>query len=281
MNVMRIAILGVAAIAAGGAALLARGLLGGGTPEVQANIPDTIEIVEVLVASDRIEPGRVLTAESVRWEEWPDSSVSPELVTSDANPDIEEFIVDAVARAPLLPGEPITEQKIARVGSGTFMAANLSPGMRAVSIPISEESGAGGFILPNDRVDVLLTRELADTPDGETVFHASTILTDVRVLAIDQVIRQEEEQEYVVARTATLETSPAQSEVIAQAQASGVLSLALRSLGDESVAQTGGASLLAGQGSGVTVLRYGIARGGERDLTTGVETSFIAGGPGE
>jgi pilus assembly protein CpaB len=281
MNVMRIAILGVAAIAAGGAALLVRGLLGGGTPEVQANIPDFIEIVEVLVASERIEPGRILTAETVRWAEWPDNSVSPELVTSDANPDIEEFIVDAVARAPLLPGEPITEQKIARVGSGTFMAANLSPGMRAVSIPVSPESGAGGFILPNDRVDVLLTRELEDTPDGESVFQASTILMDVRVLAIDQVLRQEEEQEYVVARTATLETSPAQSELIAQAQATGVLSLALRSLGDESIGGTGGASLLAGQGSGVTVLRYGIARGGERDLTTGVETSFIAGGSGE
>jgi pilus assembly protein CpaB len=161
------------------------------------------------------------------------------------------------------------------------MSAILPAGMRAVGTRISADTSAGGFILPNDRVDVILTRELADTPDGETVFQASTILMDVRVLAIDQVIRQEEEQEFVVARTATLETSPSQSELIAQAQATGVLSLALRSLGDESIAATGGASLLAGQGSGVTVLRYGIARGGERDLTTGIETNFIAGGPGE
>ena len=281
MNVMRIAILGVAAIAAGAAALLVRGLIGGGTPEVQANIPDPIEVVEVLVASERIEPGRVLQSGSVRWEEWPDTSVAPELVTSDAYPDIDEFLEDAVARAPLIAGEPITEQKIARVGSGTFMAANLSPGMRAVSIPVSAESGAGGFILPNDRVDVILTRELAETPEGEPVFQASTILTDVRVLAIDQVLRQEEDQEYVVARTATLETSPGQSELIAQAQASGILSLALRGLGDDAIAATGGSAGFGEQGGGVTVLRYGIARGGERNLTTGVQTRFIAGGPGE
>jgi pilus assembly protein CpaB len=278
MNVMRIAILGVAAIAAGAAAFLVRGLLGGGTSEVQANIPEPIEVVQVLVASERIEPGRVLTQDSVRWEDWPESSAAPELITSDAHPDIEEFVKDAVARAPLIAGEPIAEQKLARVGSGTFMAANLKPGTRAVSIPVSVESGAGGFILPNDRVDVILTRELPETPEGEAVFQASTILNDVRVLAIDQVLRQEEDQEYVVARTATLELAPPQSELIAQAQATGTLSLALRGLGDDSIIATGGASL-GSSGSDVTVLRYGVARGGERDLTVGVQTRSIAGGP--
>jgi len=282
MNVMRIAILGIAAIAAGAAALLVRGLIGGGTPDVQANIPEAVEVVDVLVAADRVEPGRVLTAAETRWEGWPVTVVSPELVTRDAHPEMEEFLVDAVARAPLLPGEPITEDKIARVGSGTFMAATLAPGQRAVSIPISEESGAGGFILPNDRVDVILTREIAseDETSNITRYFASTILMDVRVLAIDQVLRQEEDQSSVVARTATLELSPGQSELISQAQASGTLSLALRGLGDQSVGDTGAgmAAFGADGGSSVTVLRYGIARGNEKNLAVDVPAQITSGG---
>ena len=279
MNVMRIAILGVAAIAAGAAALLVRGLLGGGTPDVQANIPEPVEVIEVLVATDRIEPGRALTSETVRWEAWPDTAVSPELITQDAYPDLDEFVEQAVARAPLIAGEPITEQKIARVGSGTFMAATLGPGKRAISIPITEESGAGGFILPNDRVDVILTRELDEDGTNVALFEASTILFDVRVLAIDQVIRQEEEQQAVVARTATLELSPGESELIARAQASGTLSLALRGLGDQTIGDAGRARAFDGdRGADVTVLRYGIARENEGSLIMGADTRFIAGG---
>lgn len=287
MNVMRIAILGVAAIAAGAAAFLVRGILGGGTPEVQANVPEPIAVVQVLVANDRIEPGRLLTADTVRWEDWPDTVASTELITQEDHPDLDEFLKDAVTRSPLLAGEPITETKIAHVGSGTFMAATLAPGKRAVSIPISAESGAGGFILPNDRVDVILTRELAQDQDGQDVYEARTILLDVRVLAIDQTVRQDEEQESVVARTATLELDPTQSELISQAQATGTLSLALRGLGDNTLAVGGGTIPFGGGGEeAMTVFRYGIARGGERNLTTGpdkgitgVQTRFIVGGP--
>ena len=264
MNITRIAILGVAAVAAIGAAVLVRGILGGGTPEVQAEVPEPqFEIINVLVAAESVEPGRILDVDSVRWEEWPDTNVSNELITQDDYPDLEDFIGGAVSRAPLIAGEPITEMKIVRADSGSFMSATLGDGMRAVSIPISAESGAGGFILPNDRVDVILTRELGD--EDEAAFQSDTILDDVRVLAIDQVIRQEDDQEYVVANTATLELSPWQSVLLAQAQATGELSLALRGLGDATVA---GVSSL-GQNSNVTVLRYGFERGGERNLIVG------------
>jgi pilus assembly protein CpaB len=282
MNVMRIAILGFAAIAAGAAALLVRGVLGGGTENAEATIPvPQVEIVEVLVAADRIEPGRVLTEETVRWTEWPSTSLAPELVTRETHPEISDFITDAVARAPMLSGEPITEEKIARVGSGSFMAATIAPGKRAVSIPVSAESGAGGFILPNDRVDVILTRELGS--DDVPLFRADAILYDVRVLAIDQVLRQEEEQEFVVAQTATLELAPSESELIAQAEATGTLSLALRGLGDDALVAGGGASSLGDTGGAVTVLRYGRARQGERSLITGGPTVSInqVGGGGE
>lgn len=264
MNIVRLGILGIAALAAGAVALLVRGVVGGGTADVQANVPNLqFEIAQVLVASQRVEPGRILTADSVRWAQWPDDEVGGELITRDVHPDLVEYIEGAVARAPLIAGEPITEDKIVRTDSASFMAATLGDGKRAVSIPISAESGAGGFILPNDRVDVILTYEAED--EIVTTFRSQTLLNDVRVLAIDQVLRQEDGQEYVVANTATLELSPNQSEILAQAQATGELSLALRGLGDEEVVS--GAGLR--QGGDVVVLRYGVTRGGEKNLIVG------------
>ena len=264
MNIVRIGILGIAAIAAGAVAFLVRGIVGGGTADVQANIPTPqFEIAQVLVAAERVEPGRALTADSVRWAQWPDDGVEPGLITRDVHPDLAEFVEGAVARAPLIAGEPITENKIVRTDSAGFMAATLGEGMRAVSIPISAESGAGGFILPNDRVDVILTREVEN--DIERAFQSRALLSDVRVLAIDQVLRQEDGQEYVVANTATLELTLTQSELLAQAQATGELSLALRGLGDETVISDGGLR----QGDDVIVLRYGVARDGERNLIVG------------
>ena len=108
-----------------------------------------------------------------------------------------------------------------------FMAATLSDGMRAISIPISTDSGAGGFILPNDRVDVILTRK----PDGNgTRGFAKTIVTNLRVLAVDQTYRQEKDTRTVVGKTATVEVSPEQAELIAGAGIGGVLSLSLAPL---------------------------------------------------
>ncbi|MEY4878946.1 MAG: hypothetical protein RJB62_415 [Pseudomonadota bacterium] len=264
MNVTRIAVLGVAAIAAVGAALLVRGMLGG-NQDVEATVEPEFQIVEVMVATDRIEPGRVLTVDQVRWEEWPSTAISDELITQEAHPEIAEFIVGAVARAPLIEGEPITEAKIVRTGNGTFLSATLGPGKRAVSIPISAQTGAGGFVLPNDRVDVILTREISG---GEvTSYRSDTIVRDIRVLAIDQTFRKEDGVEFLVASTATLELAPSEAELIAQAQSSGELSLALRGLGDEIILDEGASSLRSG--TGVNVLRYGVARAGEVGLITG------------
>lgn len=270
MNVTRIVVLAVAAIAAGAAAFLVRGILGGGTADVEASAPlPQIEVSDVLVASARIEPGRKIAAGDVRWDKWPSAAVSAGMVTQSANPDLATFVDGAVTRAPLLPGEPLTEEKIVRTDSAGFMAATIAPGRRAVSIPITAESGAGGFILPNDRVDVILTRNLGDEAVGE--YGSDIILHDVRVLAINQMPRQPEDgQDALVGQTATLELSPAQAELIAQAQASGILSLALRGLGDMTIAGGGGGSIFGNDRAGtVTVLRYGITRGVESNLVTG------------
>lgn len=259
MNHKRIAVLGVAAIAAGIAALLVRGMLGGGTQDVQASLfPEEYVTVEILVAVEAIAPGRRLSEDAVRWQTWLESSVAAEFMTSEDYPEIAEAIDGAVVRAPLVAGEPITETKIVRAGNASFMAATITSGKRAMAIPISEELGAGGFVLPNDRVDVILTREVER--DETMFFQSNMILQDVRVLASDQVLHQEDDQQFKIASTVTLELSLFESVLIAQAQATGVLSLALRALGDNAeVVVRGSSSLVRSRANGVTVIRYGIA----------------------
>ena len=114
------------------------------------------------------------------------------------------------------------------------MAAVLPGGMRAVSTEISPETGAGGFILPNDRVDVILSRreKNPDRTNPTDVIVSEIVLSNIRVLAIDQAPREKDGQNSVVGKTATLELKPAQAEILARARQSGTLSLALRSMLD-------------------------------------------------
>ena len=254
MNRSRIIILGVAAIAAIVAALLVRGLLGGGTEKTVAAVaPHPVNTVRVLVAATRIQAGTKLTPQSVRWQEWPKSAVDASFITAAGNPNLDQIVKGVVARAPMVAGEPLSTTKVIHADSSGFMAAQLAPGMRAVSIGIDAKSSAGGFILPNDRVDVLLTRQLQGQQHN---FASSTILKDVRVLAVDQTYAQKQDEKVVVGKTATLELTPHQAVIVARASASGTLSLSLRPLGE-----TGTQHALADAGtSGVSVIRYGIAR---------------------
>jgi pilus assembly protein CpaB len=143
--------------------------------------------------------------------------------------------VGSIARVPFSDGEPIREAKLIRADGSGYMAAILPTGMRAVSTDISPETGAGGFILPNDHVDVILTRRDRDAEqsNGGVETHVSeTILNNVRVLAIDQTVEEKNGQRVVVGKTATLELSPPMAERLALAHQLGTLSLALRSLVD-------------------------------------------------
>ena len=266
MNVMRIAILGVAAIAAGAAALLVRGMLGGGTAATQAAAPAVAITTDVLVASRDIVPGHVLSADLVRWDPWPKSAVSSTLVTKEKQPDISKAIAGAVVRAPLIAGQPITDANIVHAGAAGFLAATLTPGMRAIGMTVTPQTSAGGFILPNDRVDVVLTRELPGSGSPKQ-YESETILQDVRVLAVDQTSHQEKDQQSVVGKTATLEMTPYQAELVAHAEQSGVLSLTLRALGDSSGDPTIGnvgrarpaqVAAQSGDKSAVVVFRYGL-----------------------
>jgi pilus assembly protein CpaB len=168
-----------------------------------------------------------------------------------------------VVRSPVLSGQPITSNAIVHGDAAGFMAAMLGTGMRAVSITISTDSGAGGFILPNDRVDLLLTQKLDGSPPRVRV---TTLLSDIRVLAMDQTFKQEKDTKTVLAKTATLELTPSQAEIVARAAGMGILALSLRSLDESAVAANtppGANKKNPSEGSEnepVTVYRYGIGK---------------------
>ena len=230
MNTQRVIVLGIALVAAGAAAFMVRSLIGGGTPQVQARpAPPPIAMSEVLVASSNLQPGQKLTPDLVRWEKWPSNSVDASFITHTAVGSPEEAVKGTVVRAPMQAGQPIVQTAIVHGDAAGFMAAMLTPGMRAVSIVISAESGAGGFILPNDRVDVILTRKFDGNPPRVA---AKAILSNVRVLAVDQTFTQQKDTKTVIGKTATVELTPEQAELISSAQSAGQLSLALRPLGD-------------------------------------------------
>ena len=264
MNTRRLVVLLLAAVAAGGAALLVRGLIGGGTTKADARLePPPIAISNVLVATSNLQPGEAISAALVRWQKWPTSSVDPGFIQQTGAVSAAAAVAGTVARAPIVAGEPITYTKIIRSDATGFMAATLQPGMRAVSIPVTIASVAGGFILPNNHVDIILTEISSDSPKRAT---SRTVLADVRVLAIDQTTADKSPKSD--AKTVTLELSPDQVQTISRAQASGALSLALRALGDHGAEQS--ASQLAGTHSGgdsgsgeVAIIRYGIVRGGQ------------------
>ena len=137
------------------------------------------------------------------------------------------------------------------------MSAILPRGMRAVSTKISPETGAGGFILPNDRVDVILTKkEKNESIGGSETFNSETILANVRVLAIDQTVKEEDGRQVVVGKTATLELAPEQAEVLTLAEQMGEMSLALRSLAD---AAPGSEDDRVYRSGSIKVVKFGVA----------------------
>ena len=234
MNTARIVVLAIAIGAGGIAAYLASGSDKEAAQPVAA--APQIPTMDVLVAKDDIGLGQTVTAENMQWQTWTESSSSGSFIRKKDRPEAIKDIVGSIARAPFIAGEPIREQKLVKANGSGFMAAILPTGMRAVSTEISAETGAGGFILPNDRVDVLLSKreKQQGTGDGPPIEIVSSqvVVKNVRVLAIDQAPKEKEGQNAVLGKTATLEMTPDDVEVLAKARLSGTLSLALRSIAD-------------------------------------------------
>src|SRR6266480_409744 len=174
MNTARIVVLTIALIAGAVAAYLASGI-GDKPPPTEAI---TLQTVDVLVAKSDIGLGQTVTAEAVQWQTWPAATASNSFIRRNDRPDATTQVAGSIARAPFIAGEPIREPKLVKANGSGFMAAILPAGMRAVSTEISPETGAGGFILPNDRVDVILSKRDKDRSGSGDVVNSEIILTN-------------------------------------------------------------------------------------------------------
>ncbi|HEY8576097.1 MAG TPA: Flp pilus assembly protein CpaB [Devosia sp.] len=238
MKPARIILLIVAIVAGGLAAFL---VTRGGSAPTTITQTEVIEEAkaQVLVARTPIGMGERLTPDMVAWQDWPEGALRSEYVTSSAMPDAPAALTGAVARFEFFPGEPIREAKLVRSEQG-YLSAVLSEGMRGVSVNVTPASSAGGFVVPNDHVDVLLT-----TGSGAAQ-QSQLILSNVRVLAIGQRLgelgvtgggenpgaAETTPATFTDATIATLELTPGQAETLVNASTAGQLSLTLRSVVD-------------------------------------------------
>ena len=254
MKAARVVVLTVA-LAAGGVAALLAGRSDKG-PALVAEAPK-FDTVDVLVAKADIPRGQTLSPADYSWEAWPASSAGSNFIRKNDRPNAIENLTGMIVRAPFIAGEPIREAKLVNAKGSGFMAAILPSGMRAVSTQISPETGAGGFILPNDRVDVIMTPRTSRDADKGGQNTSETILRNIRILAIDQTVEEKNGQKVVVGKTATLELSSSQAETLALSQQLGTLSLALRSIADGSADDSN--TDAADSRRNVNVVRFGVS----------------------
>lgn len=240
MSPIRLIILIGAAVAAIAAAFLVRNLAQAPAPVIQTEqqtVVETQEISEtkVLVARRDLEIGDFVTVDDLEWADWPEKSIVLGYRTEADSPNAIEELAGSVVRVPIFENEPVLPRKLVKKGDTGTMAALIEPGMRAMSVEISTESASGGFILPNDRVDVILTHQITQQSGGDIVERTATdtILQNVRVLAIDQIYLTEDEGgASQVGNTATLEVNSKEAELIALSQRKGAISLSLRPWSD-------------------------------------------------
>lgn len=219
---------------AGGAAYMTQTYLRAEREAMAKPAPEPVRAptTKVLVAAGELAAGTILKRSHIRWQDWPEDGVSDSYFVKQANPD--HKLEGAVIRQSLAPGEPITEQRIVRPGDRGFLAAMLSPGMRAISVPVNATTGISGLVFPGDKVDVVLTHtvEAEQSTTGTKRRASETVLHDIRVLALDQ-RTDDQDGKRIVAKTATVEVTPEQAEKISLAMQLGNLSLVLRPLARE------------------------------------------------
>lgn len=259
MKPARVLIIAVAVVAAGLAGILAMNLT---APTVQVNeiantVVEKMPMPEVLVVSANLPVGARLNEETMEWKGWPEDAVVEGLIRRDTRPEAVTELAGAVVRLPLFAGEPLRPEKIVD-SSSRIMSSLLPAGKRAIATEISVATSAGGFILPNDRVDVIMVRRKT----AEEGFVTEVILSNIRVLAIDQRIEEDADgNRTAVGTTATLELTPDQSKIITVAQQmADRLTLALRSVADVQESDTDGAKhLLSGEDgtSAIQLIRSG------------------------
>lgn len=237
MRARTVILLIVALVLATGTTMMARVWLASQRAVKTEVVPTPVPVPakSVLIARVALPRGQILRPEDLQWEQWPEGGIDTNYILQGTRSP--EAYSGWVARNPIAAGEPLTEAKIIAPGNRGFLAAVLRPGMRAVSVPVTVTSGISGFVFPGDQVDLIDTYSVQDRPQpgqtnsGPLQEHriSETVLRDIRVIAIDQKL-DSKPGDVTVAKTATFEVTPKQSEIIALANEMGKLSLSLRSL---------------------------------------------------
>lgn len=229
-------------------------------PPVVQTLEKKVDTTQVLVAKTEVGLGQVVNRENFRWQDWPQGAVSGGYIQNGkGGKDPMQALIGSVARAPIMKDEPITTSKLVKPGDGGVLAAILPAGMRAIATRIDEKTAVGSLILPNDHVDVILIQRKRGK-SGTEEFISDTLFRNVRVLAIGQLIEAKEGKKGADGKTATLELTPRQTELLALANSMGEISLALRSVADMSAANgpSAGNGLNAQRGNSIRIMRYGV-----------------------
>jgi pilus assembly protein CpaB len=259
MKAARIVVLGIAIAAGGVAALLAGRSHEPEAPKPQAPAP-VLETVDVLTAKTDLARGQVIDPSQIAWQAWPTASANENFIKRTARPDALNQFSGAIVRVPIAAGQPVYDPMVVFAKGSGFLAAVLPKGMRAVAIDISPDSDAGGFILPEDHVDILLTHhdKSAERTSGIEKIGTDTILENVRVLAVDQAAEEKSGQKVIIGKTATVELTPEQAETLANSRQLGALSLSLRSLMDSPTSLLAGDGERKYRGKSINTFRYGV-----------------------
>ena len=217
-------------------AVMAKNMFAGSGAPAAAAAPAPVDGPEVLVATRSLPVGTIIDAEALRYQRWPGELIQPAYFIKGVEGSVDpSALLGTVVRNEITAGQPLTQGALIKPGDRGFLAAALGPGMRAVTVAVSNTSGVNGFVFPGDRVDIMLTQEVAGGGEGETLKVAETVLRNVRVLASDQRTGSTDAEGKPIltsTSTVTLETTPRIAEKIAVAQTIGTLSLSLRSIAD-------------------------------------------------
>lgn len=282
MSPVRLIILLVAAAAAIGAVFLVRSVQqpqqAAAAELAPAAAPEPVKIPtkQILIAKNTITVGKYVAADDLAWQEWPADAPTDAFIDKEAEPEALEKMVGAVARLDVVKGEPVTKAKLVHPGRAGFMSVMLTPGMRAVSVEIDAETAAGGFIQPNDRVDVIVTREVESkdgSGNGMQNIRSDLILANIRVLAIDAIYGTPPAESNdapatgqgaaIIGSRATLELNERDATLLNTARKAGDISLTLRSVADSAAPQgaTGVGRVyrdgVSQDDGGIRVYRYG------------------------
>ncbi|MEO1045633.1 MAG: Flp pilus assembly protein CpaB [Pseudomonadota bacterium] len=233
MDKKKLVLLVGALVIALGTAFLARSMFAGASaPQtVAAEVPVQTG-PKVLVANRALPVGTIVTPDAFSFQPWPEELLEKAYFLEEATDG--SALLGTVVRNPITAGQPVTQGSLVKPGDRGFLAAALGPGMRAVTVPVSERTGVAGFVFPGDRIDLVLTQSVKGE-DGPSLKASETIIRNLRVLATDQrASSQDANGNQIVTKfnTVTVEVTPQIAEKIAVAQTIGVISLSLRSIAD-------------------------------------------------